>query len=438
LGILSLPEDFDAVPGRWVVVQSPRGEEQAFLAGALDPHQEEVYRRIRTVTEQGEGASRSEPAVSDLSYLWEASAEDLTAIEALREAEEQVLRASRELLRGHHLTMKIIDAEFIQDKRKLFLYFTSESRVDFRGFVRDLAREFKVRIELRQVGVRDEARIVRGMGPCGRPCCCGTWLNQFAPICIRMVKEQNLALNPTKISGICGRLMCCMGYEHEAYRELWKGLPNPGSKIKTPKGNYLLMGADLKERAIRCRPPEGGEISVPVDRFEEFKEKVMAGEDWIVAEKSRRPAPAHSRDGAGPIPAPVRPVPRPPREPEALPSAVEPAAATSPGDAAKKKRRRRKKPKAEPGENRPTGIPGEGDRPADRGSRGEGKTSRPRPPRPEAAPAPKKAEEVRPDEGGETPRPSSGRRRRRRRPGGGDREGQNRQGPSTPNPQGGS
>jgi len=354
LGIVALPEDFAPAPDARVVVLSPRGEEIARLVGPLDERQEGTYRRIRTLTEQGEGPSRSEPAVSDLTYQGEASEEDARAATELREEEQQVLAFCRDLLRRHDLPMKIVDAEYLQDRRKLFLYFTAENRIDFRNYVRDLAREYKTRIELRQVGVRDESRIVKGLGPCGRPCCCGTWLNQFAPICIRMVKEQNLALNPTKISGICGRLMCCMGYEHENYRELWRGLPNPGSKLKTPRGNYLLMAMDLKERALRLRSPEGTELSVPVDRFEEFKTKVLAGEEWVVSDRERETRPRRSgglASGEGGRPSsafvPFRPAPERGTSSEAelegertIAPEGEPAAGEA---AAKKKRRRRKK-----------------------------------------------------------------------------------------------
>ena len=143
------------------------------------------------------------------------------------------------------------------DRRKLFFYFTSEQRVDFRAYVRDLARDFHTRIEMRQIGVRDEARVVKGIGPCGRPCCCSYWLHDFTPICIRMVKEQKLALNPTKISGICGRLMCCMAYEHETYGALWKGLPGPGSKIRTENGTYVLESVDLASERVQVRTPSG-------------------------------------------------------------------------------------------------------------------------------------------------------------------------------------
>jgi hypothetical protein len=133
---------------------------------------------------------------------------------------------------------------------------------------------------MRQIGVRDEAKTVRGIAPCGRACCCSYWLHRFTPINIRMVKEQNLALNPTKISGICGRLMCCMAYEHSHYGDLWKSLPNPGTKIKTAQGNYVLEGVDLQTESVKVRFPEGREVPISIAEFADFKETVLRGEEW--------------------------------------------------------------------------------------------------------------------------------------------------------------
>ncbi len=211
------------------------------------------------------------------------------------EEEKSILKSAIEILKPHELEMKLIDVEFLRHRRKLFFYFSSEQRVDFRAYVRDLAREFKTRIELRQIGVRDEAKIIKGIGPCGQPCCCSYWLNQFAPICIKMVKEQNLALNPAKISGICGRLMCCMCYEHNVYRELWEKLPNPGTKIKSPNGNVVVSGVEIHTNSVRCYVPGRGEIKIPIEKFDEFKETVVAGKDWITAgetEEAAQPKPS--------------------------------------------------------------------------------------------------------------------------------------------------
>ena len=286
LGILEYDPEYPIEKGTTVVVESHRGEELAVAAGLITPEQEAEYRLLRNASEHGDSASKSvEPLVTDLSFIAFATDEDIRTAEEYREEERKILKSAIELLKPHELEMKLIDVEFLRQRRKLFFYFSSEQRVDFRAYVRDLAREFKTRIELRQIGVRDEAKIIRGLGPCGQPCCCSYWLNQFAPICIKMVKEQNLALNPAKISGICGRLMCCMCYEHNVYKELWEKLPNPGTKIKTPNGNVVVTGVEVHKNNVRCYVPSRGEIRIPIERFDEFKETVVSGKDWIVQDE---------------------------------------------------------------------------------------------------------------------------------------------------------
>ncbi len=286
LGILEYDSEEQIEKGTTVVAESHRGEELAVAVGLLTPEQEKEYRLLRNASEHGDSSSKTaEPVVTDLTFISFATDEDIRTAEGYREEEKEILRSAIELLKPHELEMKLIDVEFLRQRRKLFFYFSSEQRVDFRAYVRDLAREFKTRIELRQIGVRDEAKIIKGLGPCGRPCCCSYWLNQFAPICIKMVKEQNLALNPAKISGICGRLMCCMCYEHNVYRDLWEKLPNPGTKIKTPNGNVVVSGVEIHTNNVRCYIPSRGEIRIPIDRFEEFKETVVSGKDWIQEEE---------------------------------------------------------------------------------------------------------------------------------------------------------
>ncbi|HAH69379.1 MAG TPA: hypothetical protein DCL58_06320, partial [Synergistaceae bacterium] len=188
LGILAYSSDETIEKGTTIVVESYRGEETAVVAGLLTPEQEGEYRLLRNASEHGDSSSKtSEPLVTDLSFISFATDEDIRMAEEYREEEREILKSAIELLKPHELEMKLIDVEFLRQRRKLFFYFSSEQRVDFRAYVRDLAREFKTRIELRQIGVRDEAKIIRGLGPCGQPCCCSYWLNQFAPICIKMV-----------------------------------------------------------------------------------------------------------------------------------------------------------------------------------------------------------------------------------------------------------
>ncbi len=153
-----------------------------------------------------------------------------------REKEKDALAICLEKISKHGLEMKLIAAEYTFDKNKLLFYFTADGRIDFRELVKDLASVFRTRIELRQIGVRDETKLRGGIGICGRALCCHSYLSEFAPVSIKMAKEQNLSLNPTKISGVCGRLMCCLKNEEEAYEELNSHLPNVGSRVKTPDG----------------------------------------------------------------------------------------------------------------------------------------------------------------------------------------------------------
>ena len=153
-----------------------------------------------------------------------------------KEKEKEAFKICLEKIHKHGLEMKLIDAEYTFDNNKVLFYFTADGRIDFRQLVKDLAAIFKTRIELRQIGVRDETKILGGIGICGRPLCCHTYLSEFAPVSIKMAKEQNLSLNPTKISGVCGRLMCCLTNEEETYEELNSHLPANGDHVTTPEG----------------------------------------------------------------------------------------------------------------------------------------------------------------------------------------------------------
>ena len=153
-----------------------------------------------------------------------------------REKEKDAFKICQEKIRKHELQMKLIDAEYTFDNNKLLFYFTADGRIDFRELVKDLAAVFKTRIELRQIGVRDETKILGGVGICGRPLCCHSYLSEFIPVSIKMAKEQNLSLNPTKISGVCGRLMCCLKYEEETYEDLNSHLPSVGDYVTTDDG----------------------------------------------------------------------------------------------------------------------------------------------------------------------------------------------------------
>ncbi|GFI43184.1 hypothetical protein IMSAGC018_00851 [Lachnospiraceae bacterium] len=165
-----------------------------------------------------------------------ATQEDIRKEEKNREKEKEAFGICLEKIRKHGLEMKLIDAEYTFDNNKVLFYFTADGRIDFRELVKDLASVFRTRIELRQIGVRDETKIRGGIGICGRPLCCHTYLTEFAPVSIKMAKEQNLSLNPSKISGVCGRLMCCLTNEEETYEELNSRLPTNGDRVTTPDG----------------------------------------------------------------------------------------------------------------------------------------------------------------------------------------------------------
>lgn len=165
-----------------------------------------------------------------------ATEEDKRNEERNREKEKEAFEVCLEKIRKHELNMKLINAEYTFDNNKVLFYFTADGRIDFRELVKDLAAVFRTRIELRQIGVRDETKIRGGIGICGRPLCCHTYLSEFAPVSIKMAKEQNLSLNPTKISGVCGRLMCCLTNEEETYEELNSHLPAIGDTVTTPDG----------------------------------------------------------------------------------------------------------------------------------------------------------------------------------------------------------
>lgn len=166
---------------------------------------------------------------------------------------QRAMELCQEKVNKHNLQMKLIDVEYTFDNSKIIFYFTADGRVDFRELVKDLAGVFKMRIELRQIGVRDEAKMVGGIGTCGKGLCCHTWLPEFEPVSIKMAKVQNLSLNPTKISGICGRLMCCLKYENDIYYELRKGMPEVGERIKTSDGIGIVQETNILENKIKVR-----------------------------------------------------------------------------------------------------------------------------------------------------------------------------------------
>ncbi|MDL2288898.1 stage 0 sporulation family protein [Oscillospiraceae bacterium OttesenSCG-928-F05] len=182
-----------------------------------------------------------------------ATEEDLKRAAEFQKKEKKALLACQKKADEHKLDMKIVDVSYAFDGSKIIFYFTADGRVDFRELVKDLASVFRARIELRQIGVRDEAKMLGGLGICGRPFCCASFLEEFHPVSIKMAKEQSLSLNPTKISGTCGRLMCCLKYEQDAYVHLRKTTPTVDSLVKTPDGEGTVVDVNLLRRRLKVR-----------------------------------------------------------------------------------------------------------------------------------------------------------------------------------------
>lgn len=185
-----------------------------------------------------------------------ADQKDRMIVEENKQAALEAYKVCNEKVNEHQLDMKLVDVEYTFDRNKIIFYFTADGRVDFRDLVKDLAAIFRTRIELRQIGVRDEAKMLGGIGPCGRMLCCSTFLGDFDPVSIKMAKDQNLSLNPTKISGLCGRLMCCLKYENDEYEAAKEQLPDLGEMIDTPLGTGKVVGLNILERVLQVELKE--------------------------------------------------------------------------------------------------------------------------------------------------------------------------------------
>ena len=196
-----------------------------------------------------------------------ATPEDLEQFERNQQLEKEAYQFCLRKIREKNLNMKLVKTEVLLDRSKILFYFTSEKRVDFRELVRDLAGGFRMRIEMRQIGVRDEAKMICGIGSCGRELCCTKFMNRFELVSVKMAKEQNLALNPTKISGICGRLMCCLSYEFPAYMDLKKDLPKVGKHIVTPSGRGKIIRQNVLSQTVTVELEEGGEITIHASKI---------------------------------------------------------------------------------------------------------------------------------------------------------------------------
>lgn len=235
------PLEFDIKEGDSVIVETSHGMEFGnVVVGRKQISEEELKKPIKPVIRL-------------------ATAEDVAHNEHNHEREKEAFKLCQQKIKEHGLEMKLIEAEYTFDCSKLLFYFTSDGRVDFRELVRDLALVFKTRIELRQIGVRDESKTIGSIGACGRSLCCSQFLDEFVPVSIKMAKEQGLSLNPTKISGACGRLMCCLKYEQDMYEELIAALPKHGERVLTPSGEGVVESVALLRGIVRVKFEENAD-----------------------------------------------------------------------------------------------------------------------------------------------------------------------------------
>ena len=236
------PGDLELHQGDHVIVETARGTECGEVAkGPHDVPDSSIVKPLKTVTRM-------------------ADAVDVRRMQQNRADEKRAFSVCEERIAKHKLDMKLVDVEYTLDRNKILFYFTADGRIDFRDLVKDLAGVFRTRIELRQIGVRDESKMLGGLGICGQPFCCSRFLRDFQPVSIKMAKEQGLSLNPAKISGSCGRLMCCLAYEQPAYEYLNRITPGVGSIVKTPEGVGAVVETNVISGTLRVRmdPPATG------------------------------------------------------------------------------------------------------------------------------------------------------------------------------------
>lgn len=243
------PANIELEVDDWVVVDTSRGKEVG---------------RVVLAPKQVEEAELSEPLKP---VLRKADASDFSKVQCNKEKIEAALDKCQERINQHSLPMKLVGAEYSFDGSRLTFFFTSEGRVDFRDLVRDLASMFKTRIELRQIGARDEARMIGGLGRCGRPLCCASFLTDFTNVSIKMAKEQDLPLNPQKISGLCGRLLCCLSYEEKQYCEIRATLPRLDEIVTTSNGPGRVTAVNVVKESVMVEVESGSSVEVPVSQL---------------------------------------------------------------------------------------------------------------------------------------------------------------------------
>lgn len=257
--------EFDVKPGDYVIVDTARGNDLGEVT--LGPR------------ETGDEALRS-PLKKMIRIATE---QDIQHGVENRQKEKEAFSICQKKIIEHKLEMKLVSVEYAFDNSKILFFFTANGRVDFRSLVKDLASIFKMRIELRQIGVRDEAKMLGGLGPCGRPICCGTFLDQFQPVSIKMAKEQNLSLNPTKISGVCGRLMCCLKYEQDHYEMTRKKMPKIGREVSTPDGSGPVTDLNIVKETVFVKLTNGDTSEIreyPLDQIVRPQETQQIRQDY--------------------------------------------------------------------------------------------------------------------------------------------------------------
>lgn len=246
------PRDIDTKIGDNVIVETSRGIEYGKVVIKKELKEEEILTELKPV-------------------LRIASPEDdLRQLDNRNDAREALIICENKC-KEHKLNMKLIGCEYTFDRGKLLFYFTADGRIDFRELVRDLASIFRTRIELRQIGVRDEAKKIGGLGPCGRPCCCRAFLSEFSPVSIKMAKDQELSLNPTKISGLCGRLMCCLKYEQDGYECIFKKMPRLGEFVMTDRGEGTVIDKYTIQELVKIQFQNGDDIEVEIRDLDQIK-----------------------------------------------------------------------------------------------------------------------------------------------------------------------
>ncbi len=249
------PGDYTLLPGDNVIVETSQGTE--FAEVVMPP----------------ENISDSEVISSLKKVVRKATEEDHQKREELKALEKDASKVCQEKISKHGLDMKLVEVECLFDESKMIFYFSAETRVDFRDLVKDLASAFRKRIELKQIGVRDEAKMIGGLGSCGRGLCCNTFLKDFEPISIKFAKEQNLPLNPFKISGICGRLMCCLRYEYEQYKEFNRKAPKRGDAVKTEHGEGVVVDYNMPRSSVVVEIDDGFKYDVPIEGLKTLKRR---------------------------------------------------------------------------------------------------------------------------------------------------------------------